>query len=287
MPNVNLVINETDTLATGKESNELSNGYGRRYRKAILLNEADVIGGDFRDLNEHLRRLLGQNTGWSYVELRTTPYQRRYMFDDSSVQFEDVTIKPLTPSGVAALVGKDPYTTPGDINFLIKGDRFRAERSLPGGRKEVAYGTADMDGHAISPNYGWMIFELEGDTRTATVKRNNADDPKTAYINVHWDHREPGDYDNSVQAHPRRGSVPAVEYKPSGEHWPNEGLNLKDGWSIWVLPEVAKRKRVRIAEHADALMATKVARERAEAARAVEAAKRALADAERKLAGLS
>lgn len=265
MTKVNLVINGTDTVATGEESDNLTDAYGQRYKKAILLSERDVIGGDFRELQEHLRRLIGYTAGWTYVHLPSGRHQRRYLFRDSTVTLEEVTVKPEKPSGVAALVGEDPYTTPGDINFLLKGDRFRAEKPLPGGRKQVAYGTAAMDGNAISPRYGWLTFEAEGNQSTADAKRKAFDNVEGGYINVYWDHREPGDYD------------PAAPGRDQGEHWPNEGLNLRDGWQIWVLPEVAKRKTKALADHRKTV-------EEEKTRAAVESAKRDLEAVQRKLA---
>lgn len=284
MNNVNLVVNGTDTLATGVESTNLFDSYGQKYRIAINLNEADVVGGDFRELNEHLRRLIGSTSEWACVEFPSGRYyQRRYLFRDSNVRLEDVDLKPSTPSGVAALVGEDPYTTPGDINFLLKGDRFRAEKMLPGGRKQVAYGTAAMDGNAISPTHGWLIAEAEGDQRTADAKRRAYDNTEGGYINVHWDHREPGDYDPSVPYDQRTGQ----EYKPQGKHWPNEGLNLRDGWQIWVLPEVAARKAKALVEHTKAVSKSRAEKKISEAQNQIKEAQAALARAEAELARLS
>lgn len=275
----NIVVNGTDTLGQGVESHEM--GYRHTgYRFAITVRERDVIGSDFAEFDKHLNRLLGQGQ-WTYDTLYSGTFDRRYYFrSQMAVELEPVPlVNPSKPSGVAALVGKDPYTTPGDINFLLKGDRFRAERKRPGGRKEVVYGTAAMDGCAISPDHGYLRFEAEGDTRTAEVKRRNAEDKNSAYINVHWDHREPGDYDDAVQANRAAG----IAYKPQGKHWPNEGLALKDGWEIWVTPQVAAQKAQALGEARKRRQRTEAENRLAKAQQAVREANRAVQDAQRKL----
>lgn len=284
----NIVVNGTDTIGQGVESHEFSY-YHTGYRFAILVRECDVIASDFAEFDRHLDRLLGQKQ-WTFDRLYSGNFDRRYYFRSQfTVELESVPlVSAETPSGVAALVGDDPYTTPGDINFLLKGDRFRAEKNLPGGRKKVAYGTADMDGNAISNNYGWLMFEAEGDQRTADAKRKAYEATDKAYINVHWDYREPGAYDDSVKAERARNGRPAVEYKPAGEHWPNEGLYpVRDGWKIYVLPEVAERKTKALAEYLARFEKTRAEKKLSEAQNQVKAAQAALDKAERDLAYLS
>lgn len=278
----NIVVNGTDTLGQGVELHEV--GYRHTgYRFAISVRERDVIAGSFAEFDRHLNRLLGR-ADWTYESAYAGNFDRRYYFRSQfAVELESVPAeKPAKPSAVAALVGKDPYTTPGDIDFLLKGDRFRAERSRPGGRKEVVYGTAAMSGNAISENHGWLMSEAAGDTRTAQAKRNAYEGTDRAYINVHFDHREPGHYDAGVRADSR-----GKGYVPQGKGWPNEGLCPRDGWQIWVLPEVAKRKTKALADAKRAADKVKAEQGLDKARNAVKAAEAALARAQRELSKLS
>jgi len=130
----------------------------------------------------------------------------------------------------ATLVGEDPYTTVVDTNYMFKGERFRAERTEYG-KKIVIYGALHMDGHAVSPDHGWLKFEDAGDVRTAKVKRQmNEDAAANKYINVQFDHRPEGYYDK-------------------GRFVYNESLcENRDGWTVYSLPEYADRKRQILAE---------------------------------------
>lgn len=282
-----IIINGTDTLGRGVEA---SPGSYRNtgYRVAVEVIERDVIGADFREFDRHLTRLLGQGQ-WAYEPLYSGKRDRRYYFRSQfTIDLEPVPfVSAEAPKDVAALVGDDPYTTPGDINFLLEGDRFRAEKNLPGGRKKVAYGTAAMDGHAISPTHGWLIAEAEGNASVAAAKRKAYEDTEKSYINVHWDYREPGDYDASVAYSPRRGSTPEVLYKPSGEFWPNEGLYpVRDGWKIYVLPSVAKRKTQTLAEARKRTQLNDAENRLAKAQQALREAENAVRNATQHLNGL-
>lgn len=118
----------------------------------------------------------------------------------------------------AHLVGKDPYTEVVDPNFMFKGERFRAERTLRSGGKKVIYGTLTMSGHAVSPNFGWLKDERLDEAKRERMKWGSVD----SYINVHLDHRESGYYGSFTR--------------------PNEGLYGRHGWVFYSLPEVAIRK---------------------------------------------
>lgn len=158
----------------------------------------------------------------------------------------------------------DPYTAVIDFDFVFEGERFRSEETR-GGKKIVRYGTFAMDGHAVSPNYGWLKAEEEGDTRTAEAKRNAYDAARPGskpYINVHYDDRPAGYY---TQKTGERAFLP------------NEGLEFGKGIVIYGLPEVAKRKR-------DMQTASLKARQRRLAEAKVADAKRQIADAKDALA---
>lgn len=233
MSKVKLILGG-DELAVGTQGSGVQAPYGTKYNNAIRLTEDDVVGKDFTKFNDHLRRHYGSvGFGWTYEE---THEGRIYYFDKFVYLVPVEEVKPGTTNvEVAALVGKDPYSEVIDINYLYKGERFRAERT-EGNKKEVVYGTADMDGNAVSPGYGWLALEEQGHYRSSELKKCAYEGTKT-YINVHFDHRPPGSYDKHVPA--SRG----VEYVPCGEFWPNEGLTLAHGWTVWGLPEVNERKR--------------------------------------------
>lgn len=278
----NIIVNGTDTLGQGEEC-EVGHTRNTGYRIAVNVRERDVIGADFAEFDRHLTRLLGQGQ-WHHEKLYSGRFDRRYYFRSQfTVELEsEPLVKADGPTDVAALVGDDPYTTPGDIDFLLKGDRFRAEKNLPGGRKKVAYGTATMDGNAISPQHGWLIAEAEGDQRTADAKRKAYEGIDKAYINVHWDYREPGYYDASVPRNQRTGQV----YVPQGKGWPNEGLSPAQGWVIYVLPSVAARKTKALAEARKRKQHTDAENRLAKAQQALKDAENAVRNATQHLNGL-
>lgn len=99
------------------------------------------------------------------------------------------------------------------IDFLRKGDRFRAERvATPDGEMISLTGVAHMDGHSVSSNYG---------VRQGNTYWTDPDHPERNYINVHWDHI---DYTH------RYGRDDQYD------HWPNSGLkdHGKGAWVVWV-----------------------------------------------------
>lgn len=108
---------------------------------------------------------------------------------------------------LARLEVRDTYTDPLDPDYARKGQRFRAERVLPKGRKLVVYGTFDMDGLAVSSDYGWMRDPSRLDS---PYIRNQP------YINVKLDHKA---------------------YTPSH---PNDSIYYqRDIWTFYVTSEVA------------------------------------------------
>lgn len=238
----------------------------------------------------HLNR---HNSAWTFEDRRSLeegvmvydlpPYFKVESVEDGAPE-TDAAVHAVNPAitepTFPAEHTADPYTTIIDINFVYEGERFRTEE-VRGGEKYIRYGTFAMDGHAVSPNYGWLKAEEAGETRTAEAKRK-ANDPVMGgapHINVHYDDRPAGYYNKSV---PRNDRL-KIEYVPAGAGWPNEELrvNPEDSGRVKVygLPEVAKRK-FRIQDE------SRSRRKRAEAERAVEKAKADLAAAERALRNL-
>lgn len=172
----------------------------------------------------------------------------------------------------------DPYTRIIDVNFAYEGERFRAEYSLPGGKKQIRYGTFAMDGHAVSPNYGWLSYPDAPDTAAAKLKAFGPDSGKQ-YINVHFDDVPAGYYDAAVKREPKRGNTPAVDYVPSGAGWPNDGLHPDQiGLKIYGLPEVADRKQ-KVLKQIEAERKQRTAEKRlADAKAELAAAEKALRD---------
>lgn len=129
------------------------------------------------------------------------------------------------PATGARLVGRDEYHYVVNPDYLLKGDRFRAERDEGyGDGKLVAYGTAAMSGNAVSPVYGWLAYEANGEDTAAQIKRAVYQDTFESYINVQLDH---GTYDSYTRI--------------------NESMHpIRDRWTFWV--DASVRDRVQQAQ---------------------------------------
>lgn len=276
MTQVQLIAESGDELGIGELQTGTPTLAGAEYHFAIHLN-LEAVGGSWDIFHDDLIRNSGHNS-WNYSEVHSERQERIYYFRGTSFSYVKVTA-PVQPVDSFTVTGRDPFTTPVDINYLLKGDRFRAERELTGGRKEVRYGVAVMDGHAISQDFGWLAAEAKGGMGAAEAKlKAYGPGSGNQYINVHWSDVDPAEYANSVRADRRRG----IQYVPSGPRWPNEGLSLSDGWKVYSTPEVARRKAKADRDHRETLRQAKEDKDLEDAKRKFQEAAATIARIENK-----
>ena len=131
---------------------------------------------------------------------------------------------------------KDMRTIP--LGTLKKGDRFVATKPSAFNGVIVRAGVADMDGHLVSEDYGFRMGN------------NHYLNPKENYTNVKFD---------------------GETYGPNWKH-PNDSLNERDGWTVWVTADIRLRVDNDVLYNADLQnnLITKIREEKQEQDRAAK-----------------